>query len=389
LKPQRLTFAAYSSKERTRMQSARLNCGALALFAVMCLFALRVGGGERVEAAAAHETQAAPESEHTVSREERTQSIRGVVHTINEWYIFPDKAKRMEKLLNTRASRGEYDSATDGFSLAQQLTTDLQSMSHDLHIRVDYFAQGAPETVPAWQQAPDQLTKLQQAGARQNFGFTKFECLPGNIGYIEIRTFLPPSMAAEAASAAMSSVARSDALIIDLRRNDGGSPAMMAFVESYLFDEPTRLSDVYERVGNKVHQWWTMPAVPGLRFGQTKPVYVLTSRMTFSAAEAVAYDLKNLKRAQLIGETTAGGAHPKRLMKVSEHFAVSVPFARAISPITKTNWEGTGVIPDISVAASESLEVAYRLALEKLVGTATDSGWKEQLQEILNAKRVK
>jgi C-terminal processing protease CtpA/Prc len=185
----------------------------------------------------------------------------------------------------------------------------------------------------------------------------------------------------------MSFLAHTDALIIDLRRNGGGEPAMIAYVLSYLFDEPTHLNDIYERVGDKTQQWWTMPHVPGQRFGAKKPVYVLTSRTTFSGGEEFAYNLKNLKRATLIGETTGGGAHPVRAVKVSQHFAIGVPFARAISPITRTNWEGTGVTPDVPKPADQALDTAYVMALEKIVEMTDNPRQKEQLQGLLNQRK--
>jgi C-terminal processing protease CtpA/Prc len=146
---------------------------------------------------------------------------------------------------------------------------------------------------------------------------------------------------------------------------------MIAYVLSYLFDEPTHVNDIYERPGNKTQQWWTMPHVPGLRYGGAKPVYVLTSKNTFSGGEELAYDLQTLKRATLVGETTGGGAHPVQPYKVSEHFAIGVPYARAVNPITGTNWEGTGVAPDVATPADQALNTAYRMVLEKMLETAS------------------
>lgn len=147
----------------------------------------------------------------------------------------------------------------------------------------------------------------------------------------------------------MNFVANTDALIIDLRKNNGGTPAMVALVSSDLFDEPTHLNDIDTRVGDKTQQWWTAGFVPGQRFGGKKPIYVLTSSRTFSGGEELADDLKSLHRATLVGETTGGGAHPMNRFRVNDHFEIGVPFARAIDPITKTNWEGTGVVPDASL----------------------------------------
>ena len=177
--------------------------------------------------------------------------------------------------------------------------------------------------------------------------------------------------AGETATAAMSFVANTDALIIDLRENGGGSPDMVALVCSYLFGaHPVHLNDLYFRPENSTHQWWTLPYVPGQRY-ENKPVYVLTSKRTFSAAEEFTYNLKSLKRATIVGETTGGGAHPGGPRRINEHFTMFLPSGRAINPVTKTNWEGTGVAPDVSVSAEKALNTAYLAALKTIARNLT------------------
>jgi C-terminal processing protease CtpA/Prc len=163
----------------------------------------------------------------------------------------------------------------------------------------------------------------------------------------------------------MNYLAHADAIIIDLRENGGGDPKMIALVSTYLFSKPTHLNDLWERKSNTTQQYWTLPYVPGNRL-EDKPAYVLTSKRTFSGAEEFSYNLKNLKRATIVGETTGGGAHPVRGQRIDDHFIIGVPFARAINPISKTNWEGTGVEPDVKVPAAEALATAQKLAIEKL-----------------------
>jgi C-terminal processing protease CtpA/Prc len=155
-------------------------------------------------------------------------------------------------------------------------------------------------------------------------------------------------------------------VIIDLRQNGGGAPSMVALLCSYLFGpEPVHLNDLYSRPDDSTHQWWTFPHLPGQRL-EGRPVYVLTSKRTFSAAEEFTYNLKSLKRATIVGETTGGGAHPGGTQRITEHFAMFVPSGRAINPITKTNWEGTGVTPDVPVAAARALQSAHLAALQKI-----------------------
>jgi C-terminal processing protease CtpA/Prc len=142
-------------------------------------------------------------------------------------------------------------------------------------------------------------------------------------------------------------------------------PKMIALISSYLFDGPTHLNDLYNRKEDSTTQYWTLPFIPGPRLAN-KPVFVLTSKRTFSGAEEFSYNLKNLKRGTIVGETTGGGAHPVAGHRIDDHFMIGVPFARAINPVSKTNWEGTGVQPDVPAKAPEALDVAEKLAASKI-----------------------
>jgi hypothetical protein len=318
----------------------------------------------------------------TIAAAERDAAVEAALKALNENYVFPETAAKMEQAIRARIASGEYAGLVSARAFADQLTKDLQEVSRDKHLRVMYGAKGLPGPPPGPPSAAD-LDRARGWLQRVNFGFEKAERLPGNIGYVEIRGFVPPRLGAATASATMSFVAHTDALIVDLRRNHGGEPAMIAYVLSYLFDEPTHLNDIFERPSGRTQQWWTSE-VPGPRYGATKPVYVLTSGETFSGGEEFAYNLKNLKRGTLIGETTGGGAHPTSMHRVGERFAIGVPFARAINPISGTNWEGTGVAPDVSVPADKALDTAIRMALEKLLETAKDPASRQQIQQLLS-----
>ena len=144
------------------------------------------------------------------------------------------------------------------------------------------------------------------------------------------------------------------------------------------------LNDFYWRESDEMRQFWTSPHVQGRRYGKDKPVYVLTSHDTFSAAEEFTYNLKNLKRATIVGETTGGGAHPGGPRRINRHFAVWVPAGRAINPITKTNWEGTGIEPDVKVEGRLALKTAHLDALRTLQKGATDAKWRESLTRAID-----
>ena len=310
----------------------------------------------------------------------RQQVIANTIREMNTQYVFPDMAKQVESALLRQHKAGAFEAQTSANGFADSMTEALQAVTHDKHIRMRYSAEPLDDRQADRAPTAGEREAYLKSEQARNFGVEKVERLPGNIGYIELRGFASAELAGEAIAAAMNLVAHSSALIIDLRRNGGGDPATVALMSSYLFSERTHLNDMYWREGNRTEQFWTQDWVPGKRFDAKKPVYVLTSRRTFSGAEEFSYNLKNLKRATLIGETTGGGAHPGDMVKVATHFHVFIPGGRAISPITKTNWEGTGVEPDVKVAADDALRVAQVMALKPIVEGAGDSDVKAQLQ---------
>jgi hypothetical protein len=295
----------------------------------------------------------------------RARVIDSAIAKLNESYVFPDVAKKMEQEVRARQKRGEYDAITDGNTFAAKLTDKFQEISHDKHLRVDYSPIKIPDRPADARPSPEEVAQYRKQMERMNCGFEKVEHLSGNIGYVKFDMFADPEVCGPTAIAAMNLLSNVDAIIFDLRENGGGDPAMIALISTFLFDQPTHLNDLWERKNDVTHQYWTLPYVPGKRL-DGKPVYVLTSKVTFSGAEEFSYNLKNLKRATIVGETTGGGAHPVSGQRIDDHFLIGVPYARAINPISKTNWEGTGVEPDVKVAASDALTTAEKLALEKV-----------------------
>jgi hypothetical protein len=292
----------------------------------------------------------APEQPYlTIDAAMRTQVIDGVLKRLSDSYVFPETAKKMEQAIRDRASKKEYDQITSAKEFATKLTSDLQEVSHDKHLRVRYSDRAIPERGPRREPTAAEREEQKRELTWMNHGFSKVERLPGNIGYLEFLNFMDEELGADTVAAAMNFINGTDALIIDMRNNGGGNPAMVALVCSYLFGpEPVHLNDLYWREGNRTDEFWTRKEIAGKRY-LNKDVYVLTSKRTFSGAEEFTYNLKNLKRATIIGETTGGGTHPGGGFRITEHFGMFVPTGRAISPITKTNWEGTGVTPDIAV----------------------------------------
>ena len=297
--------------------------------------------------------EAARPDEFRLDAATRARVIEAAIERLGEHYVFPDVAARMATAVREKLKRGEYDSLHAGPLFAQRLTADFRAVSNDKHLRVNF--------------SRAQSGQPGNAGPRpaSNCGFVKTEVMPGNVGYLKFNGFANPDICAPTATAEMTKVAGVDALIIDLRENGGGSPGMVAHITSYLFSKRVHLNDLWTRSTNETREFWTNPEVPGPKVRDDVPVYVLTANRTFSGAEEFSYNLKNLKRATIVGEVTGGGAHPVRAHRIDDHFVIGVPFARAINPYSKTNWEGTGVEPDVKVPASEAMDMALTLIREK------------------------
>lgn len=286
-----------------------------------------------------------------LTAEARAAAVNAACTALEESYVYPDVARKMAASVRQKLKAGEYDSITLDSALARRLTGDFRAISKDGHLRVN--AAPKPPSEAAVRQMPtdDEM-------ARQNYAFKKVEILPGNIGLLRFDLFADSDGARKTAAAAMAFLANADALIIDLRSNGGGSPEMIRFLTSYFFDSPTHLNDMIDREGKVVEEFWTLEEIPGRRFPKDLPIFILTSGATFSGAEEFSYNLKNLKRATIIGQTTGGGAHPVRGVRISDRFTLGIPYMRANNPITKTNWEGTGVSPHIEVPLEEALDRA-------------------------------
>jgi hypothetical protein len=320
------------------------------------------------------------QADMTLSVAQRQQVIDAVIKEVNQNYVFPDQAKKVEALIRQHQKTGDYDKVTSAEKLSAILNEHVYAQTKDKHLHVYYHADPSPaqgaDKKPSTEERAEQLADMRA----HNFGVERVERLPFNIGYLDLHAFARAKDASETLAAAMTVLAHTDSLIIDLRKNGGGDPATVAFLASYLLDERTHLSNFYYRTGDRTEQMWSSDVVPGARFGQKKDVYVLTSKDTFSAAEDFSYTLKSLKRITVVGETTGGGAHPGDFARLNAHFDMFVPNGRSIGPLTKTNWEGVGVTPDISVAADDAFKTAQLAILKKLAATEKNPGKLERIK---------
>lgn len=303
----------------------------------------------------------------------RQQLIDSLIKEVNTSYVFPDVAKKIDASLREQQKRGAYNSIHSAQRLSEVLTDELQARSKDRHLRVMYSARPIPTSRPTTEPTPEDAARKLATMRSENFRVEKIEHLPFNIGYLDVAGFAPAKHSAETIAAAMTVLAHTDALIIDMRNNLGGDAAASTLLASYLLDKRTHLSDFYYREGNRIEQRWSLDVVPGPRYGQKKDVYILTSKDTFSAGEDFTYALKNLKRATVIGETTGGGANAGDVKRLLPNFAMFVPMSRLISPVTRTNWEGVGVTPDVSVCAGDALRTAQVAILKKMAESEKDA----------------
>jgi hypothetical protein len=301
---------------------------------------------------------------------EATRVVTAVIELLEEHYLDVQIASRIAQVLTAGLADGRY--RPEEPALAEQVTADLQSINGDKHLRLIYHADPLAERERGDDTAEyASFTRWADETCR---GIARVELLAGNVGYLDVAPVMfPVTISGDAVTSAMSLLATTDALIVDVRRCIGGDPATVAWLASYLFDtEPMALTGLHER--DRVTQAWTFPHVPGRRFGATKPVYVLTSPTTFSGGEQLSYDLQQLERATVVGEQTGGGAHAREGFRVHPHLEATIPVARGVNPISGTNWEGIGVTPDVAVASQEALDRAYALALEHVGDLSSNQG---------------
>ncbi|MCB9059570.1 MAG: hypothetical protein H6627_13440 [Calditrichae bacterium] len=289
--------------------------------------------------------------------------VKNISELLQQNYVFEDVGIACGDHISSLLNDGKYNSISDYKEFAEKLTTDLQSISKDKHMRVRPVPQRS-EILQADDPSINRIQRLLDMRG-QNNGFKKVEILDGNIGYVDMRGFVEYEFAHETGAAAMKFLENSDALVFDMRQNGGGDPAMVQFICSYLFDKKTHLNSLYYRPSNTTTEFWTLDNLPGKKMPSI-PVFVLTSSYTFSGAEEFCYNLKTRERATLIGETTGGGANPGGMFPVNREIAIFIPTGRAINPVTGTNWEGTGVEPDIKTTSED----AFNIAMEKAQSAA-------------------
>jgi retinol-binding protein 3 len=320
----------------------------------------------------------------------RSAVIESLAVAVQQRYVFPDKGAQLAKNLRQRQAKHEYDRITSSREFADSLLAHMQALTHDRHMRVHYRYTPFPkQNEDAGPPPPEERERNLENERRMNFGFEKVQRLAGNVGYLDLRMFSGLPEAQPVAVAAMNFLGNADAVIIDLRRNGGGDPSLLQTVISYFVapDDRLHINDFYLRDGDRTEQFWSSSYVPGPRLNG-KPLYVLTSPLTGSCAEEFAYDVQTHQLGTLYGATTAGAANPGGMFPLSDHLAAFIATGRAVNPVTKTNWEGVGVKPDIAVPPADALREAHVAALTKLLESAKDDGRKAALGRALERAKA-
>lgn len=332
---------------------------------IFCVIGLPTAGAQEPRPAAL------AQQPRPLSAADKAAAVDLLAQRLSDKYVYADEGKKMAASVRDHLRKGDYEKVATAEEFARLLTTHIQAAHPDKHLGIHYFLNAPPDRprpspkqgVPA-----EMRQRMTEVGQYLNFSFEKVERLPGNIMYLKLDGFFEANIGRAAATAAMNLAANGNAMIIDLRENRGGDPRMVAHVASYLLgDKKVHLSDMYFRADNETDSFWSDPAVPGPRFGAEKPVYVLTSGQTFSAGEDFAYNLQAIKRITVVGEATGGGAHPIQPFRIDPNLVAVIPVGRSINPITKADWEGSGVKPDVAVAADKALTKANALALRQVM----------------------
>ena len=290
----------------------------------------------------------------------RREVVDTIMAQVERIYVDADTGRMIAGKVRERLRAGAYDSVADPSRLAQLLTADLRSVNHDLHLNVSYSAGNPGGGGRAGGGA------LGFLGKSNHFALGRVDVLPGNIGYMEINGFSVDQAARDVVVGALKYLQTTDAMIIDLRRNRGGDANLVNFLISH-FTGPDTLASltVKMRAGNRAFTRYTMASVPGPRRPDV-PLYVLTSRATGSAGEDCAFVLKNLKRATIIGDRTAGAGHNVSIVPSGHGFQTGISFSRVFDPRTGQEWEQVGVQPDVKVDVNTALDVGQSMALKAI-----------------------
>jgi tetratricopeptide (TPR) repeat protein len=295
----------------------------------------------------------------SLKHKDKKELIKKIGILLSDNYVFPDLGKRYRQEIVKLYASGEFDKVNDPKAFGDSVTAVLQKITKDKHILFRLVEKNdISENNKGSLHHPVRYFRL---GQKEHLGIFRLDWIDNEIGYMDYRRFYYHHEAKEMLINAIQFLSSANAIIIDLRENQGGSGLLIPLLCSYFLPHPTQLTGTYYRGTNITQEWWTLEQIKGKRLLDV-PMFLVIGKNTFSAAEYLAYDLKVQKRAILIGEATKGGAHSVDLFPVGDRFEIYIPTARAVNPVTGSNWEGTGVIPDILVSTESALDTTIILA---------------------------
>ncbi|HEX8154922.1 MAG TPA: S41 family peptidase [Thermoanaerobaculia bacterium] len=295
-------------------------------------------------------------------------------------------AKKIAADLRAKAGAGAFDNIATEEALAAAITETMHAVEDDKHLSVKY----APDKAPMPLMNADEALKAMEESRRpqpgdgngprrrpggsglpspeearrNNYDVKTVRHLDGNIGYLQLDTFFPLRDVKDTLSAAMKVLENTDAMIVDLRTNRGGGQGTVDYLASYFFPPDERLILTMRRRGDSEAIESHLVETPTRNF-ENKPLYILVSDKTFSAAEAFAYIMQQFGRATVVGEKTKGGGRPNAFLPIGGGFMLSTSIAEVRHPKTGTSWEKTGVIPNVVTTPDAALDAALKLAREK------------------------
>ncbi len=326
------------------------------------------------------------QAQEKLSTQDKREIVGEVGRLLRAEYVEEELGEAMSDFIEKKYRESAYSRITDPEAFADSLTADLQAICHDFHLKV--YAGSSVLDVFSNESSKETDRYYYSFDKEQNFGFVKAESLRGNIGYVRFDDFSSWEEGLKSAAAAFSLVRHADALLIDLRENTGGSPEMYENIASFFFDKKSKaaLSSIYFRSSRHTQQLKIQKKLPGTRL-PGMPLYLLIGAKTGSAAEAMAYDFQQLKRATLVGQRTLGGANPAQSFALPQNFRVMIPIGKAINPITGSNWEGKGVSPDVACEEDLALEKAYLMALEQ--GSSEVENLEYERLQLIEVQKLK
>ncbi|OXB23679.1 hypothetical protein B0A80_09430 [Flavobacterium tructae] len=294
----------------------------------------------------------------------KKETILKIDSLIQKEYIFPDQAKLIAAHLKKSYKENKFKKYDLLDSFAVALTKEIRLVNNDKHLRVKpKFVPDNKNTNAAKDSYEIYLHNLTD-NRKLADGFREVKILDGNIGYLNFKYFIHETN--PTIDSYMQLLSKTDAIVIDLRTNGGGSPKTVQYLCSYFFKEPLLLNTLYFRKDNFTEEF-RVTEVNGKKRIDV-PLFIITGDRSFSGAEEFSYNMQTQKRATLVGEVTGGGANPGEILEINSLLEIFIPTGTAINPITKTNWEGIGVIPEYKTTK----ELAYDKTIELAKKAAED-----------------